>query len=194
MTAAKIGRASQRLVTTLSILSEVVMPAFFFCTQLFISPEMYWYRSLVMMLSLSSSNCFSQSETIVSSSALTSAGSRSRSSTLASRSNSLMLYHRAFSAGTRSAANSRIRANASSTGPEKVCCGRVMIPALAICTARSATSFEPAPLTAEVSITSQPSAAASLWVSIRSPFFLTKSIMFSAMITGMPISVTWVVR
>ena len=41
MTAAKIGRASQRLVTTLSILSDVVMPAFFLCTQSFISPAMY---------------------------------------------------------------------------------------------------------------------------------------------------------
>ena len=85
-----------------------------------------------MMLSLSSSNCFSQSETTVSRFTFTSAGSWSCSSTFASRSNSLMLYHRAFSAGTSSPASSRIRASASSTGPEKVCCGWVPTPAFAI--------------------------------------------------------------
>jgi hypothetical protein len=53
---------------------------------------------------------------------------------------------------------------------------------------------EPMPLSAEVSTTSQPSARLRRSMSIRSLFSRTTSIMFSATTTGMPSSVSWVVR
>jgi hypothetical protein len=67
ITAAKIGRPSQRLVTIRSILSETLKPDSFFLTQRFTSLAMASYRSLVMMLSLSSSFSFSSLEMISSS-------------------------------------------------------------------------------------------------------------------------------
>ena len=58
----------------------------------------------------------------------------------------------------------------------------------------SNSSFRPVPFRAETSSTGQPSSLDIFTASILSPFFFTTSIMFRAMTTGMPISMTWVVR
>ncbi len=168
------------------------MPVRFFLTQALTSPPMY--RSLVMMLSPSSSNACSHPLIAASRRSCTSVLNRKPSRTLLSRSNSLTAYHRAASAGTAPAMIPVISERACSTCFPKVCCGLVPPFACAICTARSAACREPSPLIAEVSITSQPSISESFWVSIRSPFLRTISIMFSAITTGIPISVSWVVR
>ena len=58
MTPAKIGNASHRFVTTLSILSEMVSLSFlsFLSQHSFITEEINTYRSFVIILSASSSN------------------------------------------------------------------------------------------------------------------------------------------
>ena len=84
-------------------------------------------------------------------------------------------------------------ARACSTGPEKVCIGTVF-PLLAASMAASAASRIPVPFRAEISMILQPSCLLSWAVSILSPFFLTTSIMLMATTTGMPSSVSWVVR
>ena len=61
-------------------------------------------------------------------------------------------------------------------------------------TASSAASITPSPFRAEISTTWQPSSRASSWVLMLSPFFFTTSIMLMATTTGMPSSVSWVVR
>ena len=60
--------------------------------------------------------------------------------------------------------------------------------------AASAASATPVPFSAEISTTSQPKRADSSSVLIRSPLFLTTSIMLRAITTGMPSSVSCVVR
>ena len=47
---------------------------------------------------------------------------------------------------------------------------------------------------AEISTASQPSSLDSFFRSILSPFLRTRSIMLTAMTTGMPSSISWVVR
>ena len=61
-------------------------------------------------------------------------------------------------------------------------------------TAASAAAVIPSPFRAEISTTSQPSSRPSSRQLILSPFFCTTSIMFTATTTGMPSSVSWVVR
>ena len=146
------------------------------------------------MLSLSSSNCFSQPAMICSRCSFVSAANEKRSIAFSSRSNSLTLYQRRLSAGTTSLIRDAISERACSTRWSNVCCGVVFTPDRAILTAQSASAFKPSPLTADVSIISQPSCSESFFVSMRSPFFLTISIMFNAISTGMPISVSCVVR
>ena len=60
--------------------------------------------------------------------------------------------------------------------------------------ARSATAAEPSPLRALIGMTSQPSVSASLFRSIHSPLFSTRSIMLRAMTIGMFSSRSCVVR
>ena len=60
--------------------------------------------------------------------------------------------------------------------------------------ARSAASSPPSFFRAEISTTSQPRALPSRSRSILSPFFRTRSIMFTATTTGRPNSMSWVVR
>ena len=115
------------------------------------------------------------------------------SSTLSSRSNSLMEYHLCCSSGILCTAASSICAKACSTVPEKVCIGTVL-PFFAASIAASAASIMPVPFSAEISTTLQPSAFESPSVLILSPFFLTTSIMLMATTTGIPSSVSCVVR
>ena len=82
---------------------------------------------------------------------------------------------------------------ACSTQPEKVCIGIVFV-FFAASIAASAASMIPVPFSAEISTTLQPSWRPSSAVSILSPFLRTMSIMLMATTTGMPSSVSWVVR
>ena len=61
-------------------------------------------------------------------------------------------------------------------------------------TAASTTDARPVFLSADVSTTGQPRTIDSLFVSIFSPRFSMRSAILSAMTTGMPVSMTWVVR
>ena len=114
-------------------------------------------------------------------------------STLSSRSKILMAYQRCCSSGILCTAASSIWAMACSTGPENVCWGTVL-PFFAASIAASAASIMPVPLRAEISIILQPSWRESSSTLILSPLFFTTSIMLMAMTTGIPSSVSWVVR
>ena len=145
------------------------------------------------MLSASSSSSFSAALMSSSMCPMTVASIFSCSSTLSSRSKILMAYQRCCSSGMLCTAASSIWAMACSTGPEKVCMGTVLVLAAAA-TAASAASITPSPFRAEISITLQPSSRLSSATLIWSPFLRTTSIMLMAMTTGMPSSVSWVVR
>ena len=69
-----------------------------------------------------------------------------------------------------------------------------VFPFLAASIAASAAAITPSPFRAEISMTLQPSAWDSSSILILSPFLRTMSIMLMAMTTGMPSSVSWVVR
>ena len=84
-------------------------------------------------------------------------------------------------------------AMAWSTGPEKLCWGRVL-PDLAASMAAWAASLTPSPFRAEISTILQPSCFESSLRLMLSPFFRTRSIMLMAITVGMPSSVSWVVR
>ena len=115
------------------------------------------------------------------------------SNTLSSRSNSLMAYQRCCSSGSPCTAASSMCARACSTVPENVCMGTVF-PFFAASIAASAASISPFPFRAEISTTLQPNCLDSSAVLIWSPFFSTTSIMLTATTTGMPSSVSCVVR
>ena len=115
------------------------------------------------------------------------------SNTLSSRSNSLMAYHRCCSSGSPCTDASSIWARACSTVPEKVCMGTVF-PFFATSIAVSAASIIPFPFKADISITLHPKAPDNSAVLILSPFFSTTSIILMAITTGMPSSVSCVVR
>ena len=85
-------------------------------------------------------------------------------------------------------------ASACSTDPEKTCGRSSLTPFPAASSARAAASFAPSPVSADISITGQPSFLESLAASSLSPFFLTTSIMFTATTIGSPSSSSWVVR
>ena len=112
---------------------------------------------------------------------------------LLSRSKSLTAYQRCCSSGRSASACSSIWARVCSTGPEKVCIGTVL-PVVAAAMAASAASVTPVPFSAEISTILQPNCLLSCWVSILSPLFFTTSIMLMATTTGMPSSVSWVVK
>ena len=146
-----------------------------------------------MMLSASSSSSASAALMSDSMCCMVSAGMVSFSSTLSSRSKILMAYQRCCSSGILWTAASSMCAMACSTGPEKVCIGMVF-PLLAALTAASAACITPSPLSAEISTISQPSSRESSATLIWSPFLRTTSIMLMAMTTGMPSSVSCVVK
>ena len=83
---------------------------------------------------------------------------------------------------------------ACSTLPVNTRGRRTALPALAAATAALAAAEQPSPFRALISTALQPMAAPSLSRSIRSPFLRTRSIMFTAITTGMPSSISWVVR
>ena len=69
-----------------------------------------------------------------------------------------------------------------------------VLPFVAASMAAWAASWMPVPLRAEISTMGQPSCRESSFVLILSPFFRTTSIILMAITTGMPSSVSWVVR
>ena len=113
---------------------------------------------------------------------------------LSSRSKSLMAKNRFCSCGISSPSLASILSSASSTSGSNRCTGALMVFLPAILTAFSTASFSPLPLRAEISTTSQPRSFDRRLTSILSPFFSTRSIIFTAMTTGMPSSVICVVR
>ena len=145
------------------------------------------------MLSASSSSSFSTFFISSSMWAITALSRFSFSITLSSRSNSFIAYHLCCSSGILCTAASSMWAIVCSTGPENVCIGTVL-PFLAASTAASAASFIPVPLRAEISTTLHPSSLESSSMFILSPFFFTISIILMAITTGMPSSVSCVVR
>ena len=154
---------------------------------------MYKYLSFVMMDSASSSISVSAALMSFSMCAMTFAGMLSFSRTFSSRSKILIAYHLCCSSGSPWTAASSICAIACSTAPEKVCIG-IVFEFSAASIAASAASIVPFPFNAEISITLQPSWRESSSVFILSPFFSTISIMFTAITTGIPSSVSCVVR
>ena len=151
------------------------------------------YRSLVMMDSASSSISFSAALMSSSICAITSASMCRLSRTLSSLSKILIAYHLCCSSGMLCTAASSMCASACSTTPAKVCIGIVLL-FFAASIAASAASMTPLPFNAEISTILQPSCLESSSVLILSPFFLTISIMLIAITTGMPSSVSCVVR
>ena len=143
----------------------------------------------------SASSSSSSSAALMSASmcACTSSGMWSLASTLSSRSKILMAYQRCCSSGSSCTAASSMWAIACSTGPENVCIGTVLVD-LAASMAASAAAMTPSPFRAEISTTLQPSCCESSLMLIWSPLLRTMSIMFTAMTTGMPSSVSCVVR
>ena len=95
--------------------------------------------------------------------------------------------------GRSSAAASSMWAIACSTTPLKLCCGTVVSPCAAL-TASAAACMVPCPFKAEISTTLQPSWRDNSSMLILSPFFFTTSIMLTATTTGIPSSVSCVVR
>ena len=70
----------------------------------------------------------------------------------------------------------------------------MVLPFFAVSMAARAASLTPSPLRAEISTILQPSCRESSFTLMLSPAFFTRSIMLRAMTTGMPSSVSWVVR
>ena len=86
-----------------------------------------------------------------------------------------------------------LMADAGVEAAGKVCIGTVLVD-LAAFTAASAASITPVPFRADISTISQPSWRESSLTFILSPFFFTTSIMLMAITTGIPSSVSCVVR
>ncbi len=151
------------------------------------------YRSLVIMLSASSSISFSAERISFSMWFFTLSEILSCSIAFSSRSKSLMEYQRCCSGGRSCTVASSIWARACSTAPEKVCMG-MGFPFWAASTASSAASVIPVLFNADMVTTLHPNALESSSVFILSPFFSTTSIIFMAITTGIPSSASWVVR
>ena len=147
-----------------------------------------------MMLSVSSSCSFSRRVTSVLTAAIADTGRCNCSMTLLSFSRSLIANHLFWSASTASPTASSTFAIAFSTFPEKMPAGFFHSFFFAASIAFSTTSLRPVPFNAEVSTTSQPKISESFFTSILSPLFASRSAMFNAITTGIPISRIWVVR
>ena len=114
--------------------------------------------------------------------------------TFSSRSNIFMAYQRCCSSGKLWSTASSICASACSTHPVNLCLGVWTTLLLATSTALLAASITPVPFNAEISTTVQPSSLAKFLVFSLSPFFATISIIFTATTTGIPSSISWVVK
>ena len=118
-----------------------------------------------------------------------------------SRSNILIAYQRIDRAGTLPCIDSSMCAIACSTDPLKTCGTSGVLPGplstepfFARTTALSAASTSPSFFSADMPITSQPRAFEIFAKSILSPFFLTTSIMLTAITIGSPSSASCVER
>ncbi len=189
MTPAKIGSPSQRLVTILSILSEVVYPpdALFVFTEETTTSLIDEYLSEATRESDSSSSAFSRSSII---SDISSHDSPILSIARTSLSRALTEYHLRCPSGTFPSSFPEISEMLFSRGSESLT-GFGVSPADDIA---SRSSSIPSPLSADIPTTLHPSALESFSVSITVPSLLTVSIMFSAMTVGMPMSSIWLVR
>ena len=188
----KIGSARKRLVTIRSILSEVVSspPAACLVQHSPIMEEIYVYRSLVIMLSVSSSI----SSSICAISAEISGTLCICSTILSSFSSNFTAKNRFCASGTSAPSLLSTEESTASTFCAKVCTGTDGFFADATRTALSAAAWIPLPFSAEISTTSQPSFFASFSTWILSPFFSTRSIMLTAITTGIPSSISCVLR
>ena len=146
------------------------------------------------MLSESSSISASQSRMCSSRCSAVSLSSFRSSATFSSRSNTLTAYQRRNCGSTLFSMLSSIWASACSTLPPKTAGSLVFLLPFASSIAFSAALRLPSPFRAAVSTISQPSSEASFWVLISSPFLRTRSIILTATTTGMPSSISWVVR
>ena len=105
-----------------------------------------------------------------------------------------MAYQRRYWGSTMPEMDSSMWAMACSTLPVNTWGSSPWTWLLAAATAFWAASMPPSPFRALISTTSQPRASPSFFRSIWSPFFRTRSIMFTATTTGRPSSMSWVVR
>ena len=151
--------------------------------------EIYTYLSFVIILSVSSSNASSISLI----SADTSAFCFICSAILSSFSRSLIAKKRFCSSGMSLPNFSSALRIISSASAENSCTGAPAF-CFAASIAFSAAAMIPVPFNAEISTTSHPNFLESLSICIWSPDFFTKSIMFTAMITGIPSSINCVER
>ena len=152
--------------------------------------EMYTYLSFVIILSVSSSNFFSNASI----SCETSGILDNCSAILLSRSNSLIAKNLFCSAGISANSLSSTALIVSSTSFANSCTIPALFLPCANATAFSAAFLIPVPFNAEISTTSQPNLFPSLSICIWSPLFSTKSIMLTAMTTGIPSSMICVDR
>ena len=168
-------------------------PADFFLIQSLIIDVINVYLSFVMILSVSSSSSSSTFLLISAISLRTLSERFNFSATFSSFSKSLIANQRFCDSSTEPSAMLSISLRASSTLASKECLGAATFLPASL-TACSAASTIPSPLSAEISTTSQPVSSASFLIFIWSPFLRTTSIMFTAIKTGIPSSVSCVVR
>ena len=152
--------------------------------------EIYVYRSLVITLSVSSSNTFSISWISV----LTSGTRSIWDPILSSLSNSFIAKKRFCCSSTIPVSFSSTFLMISSASLENSCTGTTALFCRASPTAFSAAFLMPVPFNAEISTTSHPSFLLSSWIWIRSPFFSNTSIILTAITTGIPSSISCVER
>ena len=151
------------------------------------------YLSFVIILSVSSS---SSSSTALFTSEISLRIFDDRfnfSATFSSFSKSFIANQRFCDSSTEPSAMLVISSSARSTFASNECFGAAFFVPASL-TASFAASTIPSPLRAEISTTSQPVSSASFLIFIWSPFLRTTSIMFTAIKTGIPISVSCVVR
>jgi len=146
------------------------------------------------MLSESSSISFSQSLICISICLIRDLSKARSSMIFSSRSNNFIAYHLRFSLFTYGDIDSSICAIACSTLPLNTCGGSLVLLFLAASMACSARYIPPLPFIALIGTILHPSCSLSSTVSIMSPFLRTKSIMLSAITTGILSSSTCVVR
>ncbi len=146
-----------------------------------------------MIDSASSSSSFSAACMSASMCSFVAGSMFSFSMTFSSRSNTFIAYQRCCSSGRSWTIASSMWASACSTGPEKECCGTVLVD-FAASIAAFAASSTPSPLSADICTILQPIWRESSLTLILSPFFFTTSIILMAITTGMPSSVSCVVR
>ena len=151
------------------------------------------YLSFVMILSVSSSSSSSTALFISEISLRTPDERFNFSATFSSFSKSLMANQRFCDSSTDWSAMLSISSSARSTFASNECFGAAFFVPASL-TASFAASTIPSLLRAEISTTLQPVSSASLLMFIWSPFLRTISIIFTAIKTGIPSSVSCVVR